>query len=364
MARAKFSIGIDLGTTNCAMAFEPLDTANPHPETFLIPQWETVTGFSEVSTLPSFLYRPTDQEAAQMSNTGTEKWVPGRLARRKAVESPGRVVHSAKSWLCHHAGDRDAPFLPWRSDEIPVEKRISPLRASALLLEYLRAAWEAKFAAEGHRFDAREITVTVPASFDPVAQRLTMDAAREAGFPGNVRLLEEPQAAFYWWLEQHGTPAEIWNQLPEGGTHHLVVIDIGGGTSDFSLFEINRQSGTALPHIRRIAVSDHLLLGGDNIDLALAHHIESRVADEPLSVTQRNFLVARGRRLKERCLADASGQVFSVSIPGHGSSLLGGTLSGQIERTEIESIVLDGFFPECAAEDRPARTQAGLDRVS
>ena len=360
MTHAKFSIGIDLGTTNCAMAFEALDGEPSHSEVFLIPQWETPTRFSEAATLPSFLYLPQEYEQMLRQGTRRQEWVPGRIARKQAAESPGRVVHSAKSWLCHHAADRDAPFLPWRSDEIPVENRISPLRASALLLEYLRAAWEAKFAGEGHRFDAQEITITVPASFDAVAQRLTLDAARVAGFPGNVRLLEEPQAAFYWWLEQHGTPTEIWNQLPEGGTNHLVVIDIGGGTSDFSLFEINRQSGTALPYIRRIAVSDHLLLGGDNIDLALAHHIESRVADEPLSVTQWNFLVARCRELKERCLADASGQVFSVSIPGQGSSLLGGTLSRQIERTEIESIVLDGFFPECAAEDRPARTQAGL----
>jgi molecular chaperone DnaK (HSP70) len=362
MTHAKFSIGIDLGTTNCAMAFEALDSDTPQSEVFLIPQWEALTGFSEAATLPSFLYLPQEHEAAQMlgQDTRREEWIPGRFARKQVVESPGRVVHSAKSWLCHHAVDRDAPFLPWRSDEIPVEKRISPLRASALLLEYLRAAWDAKFAGKGLRFDAQDITITVPASFDAVAQRLTMDAAREAGFPGNVRLLEEPQAAFYWWLEQHSAPTEIWNQFPEGGTHHLVVIDIGGGTSDFSLFEINRQGGTALPHIRRIAVSDHLLLGGDNIDLALAHQIESRMADEPLSVTQWNFLVARCRELKERCLSDVSGQVFPVSIPGRGSSLLSGTLSGQIERTEIESIVLDGFFPECGVDERPARTQAGL----
>src|ERR1700726_4842378 len=158
MPSAKFSIGIDLGTTNCAMAFEPLDTANPDPETFLIPQWETVTGFSEAPTLPSFLYLPTDQEAAQMSgrNTTTGEWVPGRLARKKAVESPGRVAHSAKSWLCHHAVDRSTPFLPWRSDEIAVEKRISPIRASALLLGYLRATWDAKFAGEGLRFGDQE----------------------------------------------------------------------------------------------------------------------------------------------------------------------------------------------------------------
>jgi molecular chaperone DnaK (HSP70) len=229
--------------------------------------------------------------------------------------------------------DRDAPFLPWRSDEIPVEQRISPIRASALLLEYLRAAWDAKFAGEGNRFDIQEITITVPASFDAVAQRLTMDAAREAGFPGTIRLLEEPQAAFYWWLEQHCAPAEIWTQFPQDGSHHLLVIDIGGGTSDFSLFEVSRQSGTSLPRIRRIAVSDHLLLGGDNIDLALAHHIESRLANESLAVTERNFLVARCRDLKERCLANASCEVFSISISGRRSSVIDGSLAGHIART-------------------------------
>jgi molecular chaperone DnaK (HSP70) len=358
MSDVKFSIGIDLGTTNCAMAFAALDGDTRHSEVFSIPQWETVTGFSEAATLPSFLYLPQEHEHIPGQGGERQEWVPGRFARRRAVELPGRVVHSAKSWLCYHAVDRDAPFLPWRSDEIPVEKRISPIRASALLLGYLRTAWDAKFAGEGHRFDVQDITITVPASFDAVAQRLTMDAAREAGFP-DVRLLEEPQAAFYWWLEEHGASAEIWSELPEGGIHHLLVIDIGGGTSDFSLFEISHHSAS-IPRIRRIAVSDHLLLGGDNIDLALAHHIESRVADEALSVTQWNFLVACCRDLKERCLADTSGQVFSVSIPGRGSSLLGGALSGQIERTEIESIVLDGFFPECGPDDRPARTQAGL----
>ena len=178
MTHAKYSIGIDLGTTNCAMAFEALDSDASHSEVFLIPQWETLTRFSEEVTLPSFLYLPHEHEQMLGQGTRPQEWVPGRIARKQVAESPGRVVHSAKSWLCHHAVDRDAPFLPWRSDEIPVEKRISPLRASALLLEYLRAAWEAKFAGEGHRFDAQEITITVPASFDAVAQRLTMDAAR------------------------------------------------------------------------------------------------------------------------------------------------------------------------------------------
>ena len=362
MARAKFSIGIDLGTTNCAVAFEPLDTANPHSETFLIPQWETVNGFSEASTLPSFLYLPTDQEAAQISgrSAGTGEWIPGRLARKKAVESPGRVAHSAKSWLCHHAVDRNAPFLPWRSDEIPVEKRISPIRASALLLEHLRVAWDTKFANEGARFDEQEITITVPASFDAAAQRLTLDAASEAGFPETVRLLEEPQAAFYRWLKQHQNQDELWAKIHEDRAHHVLVIDIGGGTTDFSLFEINRQPGTGLPQIKRIAVGDHLLLGGDNIDLALAHQIASRLANGELSPAQWNFLVARCRDLKERCLTDSSGDSFPVSIPGRGSSLLSGALSSKITRAEVESIVLDGFFPECSADDQPALTQSGL----
>jgi molecular chaperone DnaK (HSP70) len=363
MAHPQFSIGIDLGTTNCAMAFEGFGAADAQREVFLISQWETAARSSEASTLPSFLYLLSQHEAAQMSGNGTlrAEWVPGHFARTRAAESPGRVVHSAKSWLCHHGVDRNASFLPWRSDEIPVEKRISPIRASALLLEYLRAAWDARFAHQGLRFDDQAITITVPASFDAAAQRLTLDAAREAGFPKGVLLLEEPQAAFYWWLE-HGTGKSTKSkQLSDAGVHHVLVVDIGGGTTDFTLFEIPPRSEIPLLRIKRIAVSDHLLLGGDNIDLAIAHRIESRLpAHEPLSEVQWNFLVARCRDVKERCLSDSSSHLFTVTVPGRGSSLLGSTLGAQIERTEIESIVLDGFFPECNLDDQPARTQAGL----
>ncbi len=363
MASPRFSIGIDLGTTNCAMAFEGLSTAGAQREVFLISQWETATRFSEGSTLPSFLYLLSEDEAAQMSGNSTlrAEWVPGRFARTRAAESPGRVVHSAKSWLCHHGVDRNASFLPWRSDEIPVEKRISPIRASALLLEYLRAAWDGEFGGKGLRFDDQEITITVPASFDAAAQRLTLDAAREAGFPDGVRLLEEPQAAFYWWLECRAGENAASTQLSDAGVQHVLVVDIGGGTTDFTLFEIAPRFETMPSHIKRIAVSDHLLLGGDNIDLAIAHRIESRLpAHEPLSEVQWNFLVARSRDIKERCLSDSPTRVFTVSVPGRGSSLLGSTLGAQIERAEIESIVLDGFFPECNSDDQPARTQAGL----
>ncbi|HEY5703957.1 MAG TPA: Hsp70 family protein [Terrimicrobiaceae bacterium] len=342
------------------MAFVPLDGEASQSEMFPVPQWETLTALSESLTLPSFLYLPSESEAAQMlgKEFSGREWISGRFARKKASESPGRVAHSAKSWLCHHAVDRDAPFLPWRSDEIPTEQRISPIQASALLLDYLRGAWDERFGPDNAPFSRQEITITVPASFDAVAQRLTLDAARQAGFPESVRLLEEPQAAFYRWLEQHASPDSL--KLPEKGASHVIVIDIGGGTSDFSLFEINHKSGSSLPHIKRVAVSDHLLLGGDNIDLAIAHHIEPRLTTEELSPAQWSFLVAQCRDLKERCLASGAGEDFAVSVPSQGSRLLGRTLTARISRAEVESIALDGFFPECNADDRPARTQAGL----
>ncbi|MES2474821.1 MAG: Hsp70 family protein [Verrucomicrobiota bacterium] len=365
MAAPKFSIGIDLGTTNCAMSFVPLAGENATTEVFVIPQWETTDRLIESNTLPSFLYLPTAAEAAQLHGAAASDkaaWVCGRIARKRAAETPGRVAHSAKSWLGHHAVDRGIGFLPWGSDEIPPEQKISPIRASALLLNYLRGAWDTRF--PQHPFNAQDITVTVPASFDAVAQRLTLDAAAEAGFPKSVRLLEEPQAAFYRWLESHSDSQALWNQLAHDGPSHVLVVDIGGGTSDFSLFEIRRHEGSSLPAIRRVAVSDHLLLGGDNIDLALARLLEPRLAgkDETLSGSQWQDLVARCRDLKESCLA-ADGEpdeAFPVTLPGRGSGLFAGSLSAKISRAEVMTILLDGFYPECAADARPTEADAAL----
>ncbi len=365
MASPKFSIGIDLGTTNCAMSFVPLAGETNITEVFPVPQWETTDRLVEINTLPSFLYLPTDAEATQLhgaSESVNAEWVCGRIARKRAAETPGRVAHSAKSWLGHHAVDRRTAFLPWGSDEIPAERKISPIRASALLLNYLRGAWDTRFPDDP--FDAQEITVTVPASFDAVAQRLTLDAAAEAGFPKSVRLLEEPQAAFYRWLESHKDPQTLWNQVGRDGPSHVLVVDIGGGTSDFSLFEIRRQEGSSMPAIRRVAVSDHLLLGGDNIDLALARLLEPRLAGvgETLSGPQWQDLVARCRDLKETCL-EADGdpsEEFPVSLPGRGSGLFANTLSAKISRAEVMSILLDGFYPECAADVHPAEADAAL----
>ncbi len=367
--QARYSIGIDLGTTNSAMAFAPLQGA-AGTEVFAVPQWETLSSVAEASTLPSFLYLPDEAAAAQLQGreTGEGTWVVGRLARAKAGETPGRVAHSAKSWLCHHAADRSARFLPWGSDDIAGEAKISPIRASALVLNAMRAAWDGRFAASGSefRFDAQDITVTVPASFDAVAQRLTLQAAKEAGFPASVRLLEEPQAAFYRWLELHDGGGDLWQRLPDTGaaSHHVLVVDIGGGTSDFSLFEVRPNAGTPTPDIKRVAVSDHILLGGDNMDLAIGHLFEPKLRQdaEPLSAIQWEHLVARSRDLKERALSGEGppDEVFPVSIPGRGSGLIGGTLSAQLDRAALEGVLIDGFFPECVADDRPVRKQTAL----
>ncbi len=369
MPQARFSIGIDLGTTNCAMSFVALE-GEGRSEVFLVRQWESLSGLAESSTLPSFLYLPEEAVAAQLQGDADTKgeWIIGRLGRAKAGETPGRVVHSAKSWLCHHAADREAPFLPWGSEEIAPTRKISPVRASGLLLNYLRGAWDARFAASGadFRFDAQEIIVTVPASFDAVAQRLTLKAAEEAGYPKGVRLIEEPQAAFYRWLEAHDSVRELWTKLESApaAVHHVLVVDIGGGTSDFSLFELSHETGSPAPVIRRVAVSDHILLGGDNIDMALAHLLEQRLTKdgERLAGSQWDHLVARCRDLKERALArDGAGdEAFPVAIPGRGSGLIASSLSASISRAEIDSVLLDGFFPECAADDRPKTAQAGL----
>src|SRR5580700_227881 len=367
MARARFSIGIDLGTTNSALAFASL-VGDATPEILLVPQWESLAGLAEEPTLPSFLYLPDDAVAAHFRarSIGAWQWIIGHFARAKAGETPGRVVHSAKSWLCHHSADRSAPLLPWGSTDLTREQKISPIRASALILNYLRGTWNSRFAKAGFEFDDQEITVTVPASFDAGAQRLTIAAAEEAGFPDGVRLLEEPQAAFYCWLQWHDSARELWQRLDDydAGPRHALVIDIGGGTSDFSLFELRLNERSPIPDIRRVAVSEHILLGGDNVDLAIAHFMEPRLAGGGgrLSGAQWHHLVASCRDLKERALA-ATGlpdERFAVALPGRGSGMVAGSQATTVTRSEIEDVLLGGFFPGCDAGARPYRTQAAL----
>jgi molecular chaperone DnaK (HSP70) len=367
MPTPRFSIGIDLGTTNCALAFVPLDD-EAKSEILGIPQWETLSGITESSALPSFLYLPEGAVAVQIQGGAAtkEEWIVGRLARKKAGETPGRVVHSAKSWLCHHTSDRTAQFLPWGADDIARTSKISPLRASALILSHLKGAWNSRFAHGGpdFEFNSQEITVTVPASFDSAAQRLTLMAAQEAGFPETIRLLEEPQAALYSWLEQHDFASDLVSKLPRDGMHHVLVVDIGGGTSDFSIFEFRWQSRSSAPEIKRQAVGDHILLGGDNVDLAIAHFLEPRLIGErgKLSGPQWDDLVARCRDLKEKVLSTEGRpeESFSISLPGRGSSLVGGSCTAQLTCAELQTVLLDGFFPECDGKAYPYRTQAAL----
>jgi len=314
MALPRFSIGIDLGTTNCALAFVPL-AGQARTELLDIPQWETLSAITECSGLPSFLYLPDEAVAVQTAGepAGNKQWVVGRLARKKAGESSARVAHSAKSWLCHHASDRTARFLPWGSEDIDRTDKISPVGASALILSELKRAWNSRFADSGpdFDFDSQEITVTVPASFDAAAQALTLMAAQEAGFPEAIRLLEEPQATFYSWLEEHNFSVNLADPLGHNkhGIYHLLVVDIGGGTTDFSLFELRSRSCSSPPEIRREAVGDHILLGGDNVDLAIARLLEPRLIGErgALSGPTWDDLVARCRDLKET--------MFSVEGP-------------------------------------------------
>jgi molecular chaperone DnaK (HSP70) len=363
---ARFSIGIDLGTTSSALAYVPL-TGDAQPEVLNLPQWATPDALVEAPTLPSFLYLPDNALAAQLRGRvpGTQEWIAGRLARRRAGETPGRVVRSAKSWLCHHAADRTVPILPWGSEDLVPAQKISPVQAAALILNYLRGAWDSRFAQSGCAFDDQEITITVPASFDAAAQRLTLNAAEEAGFPSSVRLLEEPQAVFYCWLERHSSAESLWaGDAHNAKPRHVLIVDVGGGTSDFSLFALRSGASDSVPDITRVAVSEHILLGGDNIDLALAVVLETRLVGErgQISGPQWEHLVASCRDLKEHALSGVASvdARFTVALPGRGSRLVAGAQTATLARDEVERLVLDGFFPACDVRARPYRTRAGL----
>jgi len=367
MSAARYSIGIDLGTTNSALAYAPLNGDAP-PVPLLIQQWDTPETLVEVPMLPSFLYLPDDALAQRLRDKVLgvpQAWIVGRLARRRAPEMPGRVVRSAKSWLCHHTADRTAPIMPWGSEDIGSDQKISPVRASALILNYLREVWNNRFA--DCAFDDQEVTVTVPASFDVAAQKLTLAAAEDASFPGSVKLLEEPQAAFYCWLEQHPDAEPLWagSGAQVVQSRHVLVVDIGGGTSDFSLFEVRPGAFGSIPDIRRVAVSEHILLGGDNIDLAIAVLLETRLSGGErghISGPRWDQLVALCRDLKEKALsgrASADDQ-FAVALPGRGSGLIAGAQSANLSRDEVERLVLDGFFPLCDARARPHRMRGAL----
>jgi len=347
----QFRIGIDLGTTNCALASVPANSPEGHTSILAIPQPETAHSTSSHTTLPSFLYLPP---AAPRSD-----WLVGRYSRARAAEVPGRVIGSAKSWLVHHAADRRAKFLPFGTTDIPPNDRLSPVEALAIILRKLAAAWNQ--AHPGAPLAAQDLAITVPASFDPAAQQLTLEAARDAGFPESTILLEEPQAAFYAWMENARTAFETLSSRTDKS--HVLVIDIGGGTTDLSLFTVEPKPDALLPRLHRIAVSDHLLLGGDNLDLALTHFLEGKLAPgSQLPPTTFAQLLARCRDIKEESLAEEHppGHLWPVAVAKPGASLLAGTLRTEISAAEISRLLLEGFFPGVTAGEHPLRATPGL----
>ena len=354
---ARYSIGIDLGTTNCAIAYtETGDAPSVHVE--LIPQ---LTGANEISAsalLPSFLYIPGERDfppgETALPWDSHPRFVTGQLAQRRGAEVSSRLVSSAKSWLSWSAVDRTAALLPLHAPE--GVQPVSPVEASAQYLSHLRAAWDHLH--PDAPFAEQEVLVTVPASFDAIARELTARAAEMAGCR-NLTMIEEPQAAFYAWIERH----DDWRERIHQGDLVLVV-DIGGGTTDFSLISVMAQAGQL--KLERVAVGDHILLGGDNIDLALAHAVAAALSANGtrLDKFQMQNLWNQCRLAKEKLLDPAStADEVPVTLLGKGSSLIGGTIKSTLRRSQLEE-VLQGFLPACAPDEVPLQQKkAGLQEM-
>jgi molecular chaperone DnaK (HSP70) len=350
----RYVVGIDLGTSNTAVAYAPA-RGRASLRVFEIEQLVAPGEVAPRPLLPSARYHPGNDELdpadlllpwSAAGPGGVPLGVVGELARELGGRVPGRLVASAKSWLCHSAVDRTAPILPWGAAEgVP---RVSPLGASASYLAHVRGAWDHTF--PGEPLQDQDVVLTVPASFDEAARALTRDAARLAGLPG-VRLLEEPQAAFYGWLFRHrgGLDRAL------GGTRLILVCDVGGGTTDLTLI------GVRDGRISRAAVGNHLMLGGDNMDLALAHLVETRLGGAgTLPAARLSQLVQQCRRAKEWLLAPQAPETASVTLLGGGARVVAGAQSVELGREEVRELVVDGFFPWTTAGERPQRPRAAL----
>ncbi len=328
----RYVVGIDLGTTHSALAVSPSDRRQV--ELVPIPQLVAPGEVSPRELLPSFLYLPAQGELAAADRTlpwGESEVVVGELARRLGAKVPTRLVASAKSWLCHGGVSRRAPLLPWSAPE--GEPHVSPSAAQVRYLEHLRAAWEQRYPEAP--LVQQEVIVTVPASFDEEARELTAQAARAAGL-GEVRLLEEPQAAFYDALSRPEAQAAL------ASARLVLVIDVGGGTTDLTLLRV----GDGGQHLERIAVGGHLMLGGDNMDAALAHHLVERAElTRRLDPAEWSALVQSARHAKEQLLAEDAPEQVVVALQERGSRLVAGTRTLTLRRDEAHAILLDGFLP-------------------
>ena len=353
-----FSVGIDLGTTNSVLSFCPTGDDGTAPQVLPVPQTVAAGTVESRDALPSFCYLAPENEAdalalpwAPPSGASRQDYAVGEYARKRAAEAPDRVVGTAKSWLGHPGVDRRQPILPW---DAPSEVgKISPVEASARYLRHLAAAWN-----EAHPdqpLSDQAVTLTVPASFDAAARDLTRDAAKEAGFPADLVLLEEPQAAVYAHLADRG---DDWRKDLSPGDA-LLVVDVGGGTTDFSLVSVADREGDL--ELERVAVGRHLLVGGDNMDLALAHHAAGLLQEKGVTPDpwQSVALWHACRTAKETLLGADTPEHAPIAVLGRGRKLIGGTVSVDLAAEDVRRLVLDGFFPEVAADAKPQSATAG-----
>ena len=349
----RYRVGIDLGTTHTVVAYAEITRGKSVPDIQVFPI-EQLVAPGEVAArplLPSLRYHPLREELApgdtQLPWPQTDQAVLGTLAQELGAKSPGRLVASAKSWLSHTAVDRSAPILPWGgAEDVP---KISPLDASAGYLAHVRAAWKQHF--PKHPLEHQDVVLTLPASFDEAARALTIEAARLAGLPG-VRLLEEPQAACYDWLYRHRDELSAL-----GDSRLLLVCDVGGGTTDLTLIQIGPG-----PQLTRIGVGDHLMLGGDNMDLAIAQLAEPRLlaAGAQLSSARLAQLMQQCRLAKECLLSEHAPETAKITLLGAGARLVGAARSTELAGNEIQDLVLDGFFPQVSPDAKPQKRRGAI----
>jgi hypothetical protein len=350
------AVGIDLGTSNSALALAPAEPDAPS-KVLPVPQLFSFQAIGEPEILPSVLYLPLENEVR--SATASLPWedepldsgIVGQFAREQGALMPDRLVASAKSWLCNPHINPEEALLPWNSD-LNLSHKVSPFQASVRYLRHLRQAFVAAQEAggEGSGAGAGEIVVTVPASFDDVARALTHRAAQSAGW-GEVTLLEEQQAAFYYWIAQSQGK---WREMVHPGDL-VLICDVGGGTADFSLVAVSEQGGTL--QLERVSVGDHILLGGDNMDLALAYALRAELegGGEKIDNWQFLSLIHSCRVGKEKLFADPALTAYPISIPSRSASLFAGTLSTNLRRGTLDTVVVNGFFPRTGIGEHPVR---------
>jgi hypothetical protein len=362
---AKYIVGIDLGTTNSALARCAATAEGEESliEVRSIPQLVNPNEVAERTLLPSFLYIPGEFDFPKGSIA--LPWEPeprlviGELARKRGAESPNRLIASAKSWLSYTGVNRTTPILPWQApEEVP---KLSPVEASSQFLRYLRIVWDSGEAGEQPELALanQDVLLTVPASFDEEARELTRRAAEQAGYQ-HVTLLEEPQAAFYAWLEGQG---DAWRSRIKVGDL-VLVCDVGGGTTDFSLIMVSEENGELT--LKRVAVGDHILLGGDNMDLALARLLQQQfeASGQRVDTWQLHGLWHQCRMAKEKLFESLETQSHPITLLGKGTKLIGGTITTELARENLDQVLIEGFFPKVASGALPARQRrVGLQEL-